>query len=235
MQVSYGRQEALRVAEDHRVERWTHSRESPTPGAILHSIPFRQNLFPFYSYLENEVASNCTLTLENVTLDRVQQCEAVKHELFRDALCIHVSVDGYFWSRFNSAELSTVATLIAPYPHFWQVGLKKANNNIWFCNGWQDFQYEGNSRFHVLIFDKTTTEIQYPPRKNCKLEDHQAIQTHHKQTSMYRPIKHEVREKYVLKTLSSMSIGREREQLKQLKSSSLKILLSWVSRGRIIW
>ena len=52
------------------------------------------------------------------------------HKLSRDALCIHVSVDGYLWSRFNSAELSTVATLIAPYGGIWQVGLKKADKNI---------------------------------------------------------------------------------------------------------
>uniref|UniRef100_A0A7N2MH75 Uncharacterized protein n=1 Tax=Quercus lobata TaxID=97700 RepID=A0A7N2MH75_QUELO len=32
---------------------------------------------------------------------------------------------------------------------------------------------EGKSSFHVLIFDKTTTEIQYPVNNNCKLEDHQ--------------------------------------------------------------
>ena len=37
------------------------------------------------------------------------------HKLFSDALCIHVSVDRYLWSGFNSAKLSTVATLIAPY------------------------------------------------------------------------------------------------------------------------
>ena len=41
--------------------------------------------------------------------------------------------------------------------------------NIWFLV----FIYEGNSSFHVLIFDKTTTEIQYPLNNNCKLEDHQ--------------------------------------------------------------
>ncbi|KAK7829001.1 b3 domain-containing protein rem19 [Quercus suber] len=89
------------------------------------------------------------------------------HKLFKDALCIHVSGDGYLWSGFNSAKLSTVATLIAPYGDIWQVGLKKADNNIWFCNG--------NSSFHVLIFDKATTGIQYPPSKNCKLEDHQYL------------------------------------------------------------
>ena len=83
---------------------------------------------------------------------------------------------------------SMVATLTAPYGGIWQVGLKKVDNNIWFCNGWQDFveyhsicygyflvfRYEGNSSFHVLIFDKTTIEIQYPPKKNPPiLEDHQ--------------------------------------------------------------
>ena len=41
--------------------------------------------------------------------------------------------------------------------------------NIWFLV----FIYEGNSSFHVHIFDKPTIEIQYPPNKNCKLEDHQ--------------------------------------------------------------
>ena len=56
------------------------------------------------------------------------------HKLFRDALCIHVSVDGYLWLGFNSAELSIVATLIAPYGGIWQVGLKKVDNNIWSRN-----------------------------------------------------------------------------------------------------
>ena len=62
------------------------------------------------------------------------------HKLSRDALCIHVSVNGYLWSGFNSAELSTVATVIAPYGGIWQMGLKKADKNI--VNkklGWEDF------------------------------------------------------------------------------------------------
>ena len=41
-----------------------------------------------------------------------------------------LSMDGYLWSGFNSAELSTVATLNALYGGIWQVELKKANNNI---------------------------------------------------------------------------------------------------------
>jgi hypothetical protein len=82
-------------------------------------------------------------------------------------------------------ELSAVATLTIPYGHIWQVGLEKANKKIWFHDGWQDFmeyhsihygyflvfRYEGNSKFHVLVFDNTATEIQYTRSKNCKLED----------------------------------------------------------------
>jgi hypothetical protein len=82
-------------------------------------------------------------------------------------------------------ELSAVATLTAPNGHFWQVGLEKANKKIWFHDGWQEFmeyhsihygyflvfRYEGNSKFHVLVFDNTATEIQYPWSKDCKLED----------------------------------------------------------------
>ena len=66
----YTRQKAPQVAQDHRAERWTRSRESLTLAAVRHSIPSHRNLSPSYSYLENEVASNYTLTLENVTSDR---------------------------------------------------------------------------------------------------------------------------------------------------------------------
>ncbi|XP_062152528.1 B3 domain-containing protein At4g01580-like [Alnus glutinosa] len=83
-------------------------------------------------------------------------------------------------------ELSDVATLTVPNNgHFWQVGLEKANKEIWFQNGWQDFmeshsilygyflvfRYEGSSKFHVLVFDNTATEIQYTWSKKRKLED----------------------------------------------------------------
>ena len=55
--------------QDHRAEHWTRSYESPTPALVRLSIPSHQNLSPSYSNLENEVVSNCMLTLENVTLD----------------------------------------------------------------------------------------------------------------------------------------------------------------------
>ena len=129
------------------------------------------------------------------------------------------------------------------------MGLKKTDNNIWFCNGWQDFaeyhsicygyflvfRYERNSSFYVLIFDKTATEIQYPPNKNYKLEDYQVeiIDLDEDDTNifslMYRPTKHEVREKFVLKKFSNMSRGRERaiqaaEKFKPKNPSFMSIL-----------
>ncbi|XP_059438742.1 B3 domain-containing transcription factor VRN1-like [Corylus avellana] len=82
-------------------------------------------------------------------------------------------------------DLSDVATLTVPNGHSWKVGLEKPNGEIWFHDGWKEFmeyhsihygyflvfRYEGNSKFHVLVFDNTATEIQYPWREDCELED----------------------------------------------------------------
>ena len=73
-------------------------------------------------------------------------------------------------------KLSNVATLIVPNGSIWQVRLEKTNNIIWVCGGWWDFvehhsinygyflvfKHRGNSKFHVLVFDMTATEIKYP-------------------------------------------------------------------------
>ena len=82
-------------------------------------------------------------------------------------------------------ELSDVAILTVPNGHFWQVALEKANKEIWFHKGWQDFveyhsigygcflvfRYEGSSKFHVRVLDHTATEIEYPQSKNRRVED----------------------------------------------------------------
>lgn len=58
----------------------------------------------------------------------------------------------------------------------WKIGLEKSNQKVWLEKGWAEFvkfysidinffvvfQYNGHSCFHVLIFDKTATGIQYP-------------------------------------------------------------------------
>lgn len=79
-----------------------------------------------------------------------------------------------FVKKFRD-ELSTVATLNVPDGHVWRVGLKRADNKLWFHDGWQEFveryairvgyflvfRYEGNSAFSVYIFNLTTSEINY--------------------------------------------------------------------------
>ncbi|XP_050254198.1 B3 domain-containing transcription factor VRN1-like [Quercus robur] len=131
-------------------------------------------------------------------------------------------------------ELSTVAKLTVTHGHIWQVGLEKADKSIWFCDGWKDFaeyhcicygyflvfRYEGNSNFHVLVFDKTATEIQYPLSKHCNLEDqveivelddayismHDKLNENEIFNSKQFPSKYEeVKEKFVKKKISGTS------------------------------
>uniref|UniRef100_A0A7N2MJ94 TF-B3 domain-containing protein n=2 Tax=Quercus lobata TaxID=97700 RepID=A0A7N2MJ94_QUELO len=84
--------------------------------------------------------------------------------------------------REHGDKLSGVATLAVPNGCTWQVRLEKANNNIWFHGGWRDFveyhsinygyflvfKYKGNSKFNVLVFDMTTSEIKYPSNGDKK-------------------------------------------------------------------
>ncbi|KAL5790788.1 hypothetical protein ACOSQ2_005676 [Xanthoceras sorbifolium] len=80
-----------------------------------------------------------------------------------------------FVKKFGD-ELSTVATLTVPNGRVWKVELMKDNRKFWFRDGWHDFveyhsitagyflvfSYGKNSNFHVLIFDLSACEIQYP-------------------------------------------------------------------------
>ena len=95
---------------------------------------------------------------------------------------------------------------------------------------------KGNSSFHILIFDQIATEIQYPPSKNCKLEDHQVeiIDLDEDDTnispSQDLPTKHEVRKKFVRKKFSNMSRGRERaiQAAKKFKPKNPSFMgISW--------
>ncbi|XP_027335259.1 B3 domain-containing transcription factor VRN1-like [Abrus precatorius] len=61
----------------------------------------------------------------------------------------------------------------------WKVNLEKREGNVWFEKGWKEFvechslahghflvfRYDGTSHFHVLIFDMSTMEIDYPVNK----------------------------------------------------------------------
>ncbi|XP_050384245.1 B3 domain-containing protein LOC_Os12g40080-like [Argentina anserina] len=73
-------------------------------------------------------------------------------------------------------ELPRAAHLKLPCGAEWEVEVTGHNGHFWFEKGWEEFskfyslqshdslafQYEGNSRFKVNIFDKSKTEIDYP-------------------------------------------------------------------------
>ncbi|KAE8721782.1 B3 domain-containing transcription factor VRN1 [Hibiscus syriacus] len=79
-----------------------------------------------------------------------------------------------FVKRFRD-DLSVAAALTIPDGHVWRVGIKKADNKVWFKEGWQEFaeryyiragyflifRYEGNSVFSVSIFNLYNSEINY--------------------------------------------------------------------------
>ncbi|KAK1559591.1 hypothetical protein Q3G72_016188 [Acer saccharum] len=80
-----------------------------------------------------------------------------------------------FVRRFGD-EISDVAKMRLPNGSVWHVKLVKDGKNIWFHDGWHDFvkyhsicaghflvfKYARNSKFHVLIFDQSACEVQYP-------------------------------------------------------------------------
>ncbi|KAL8108510.1 hypothetical protein AgCh_024821 [Apium graveolens] len=73
-------------------------------------------------------------------------------------------------------DLTDLIFLEAPDGSIWQVKLKRSNSKGWLQNGWPDFaghysicfghllvfRYDGNSQFHVIILDKSATEVEYP-------------------------------------------------------------------------
>ncbi|XP_026402805.1 B3 domain-containing protein LOC_Os12g40080-like [Papaver somniferum] len=80
-----------------------------------------------------------------------------------------------FLKKFGH-ELSDIATIEVPSGSMWDVRLAKRRGAISFEKGWTEFmefysisvghflvfRYEGDSKFHVLIFNTTATEIEYP-------------------------------------------------------------------------
>ncbi|OMO66314.1 hypothetical protein COLO4_30629 [Corchorus olitorius] len=87
------------------------------------------------------------------------------------------------FAREYGNALSSPVFLKVPTGAEWQVELAKRDGKIWLENGWDNFarhyslkhgyflvfRLEGNSHFHVLIFDKTASEIKYPnPNQNDK-------------------------------------------------------------------
>ncbi|XP_048135279.1 B3 domain-containing transcription factor VRN1-like [Rhodamnia argentea] len=80
-----------------------------------------------------------------------------------------------FLGRYGK-DLSSLVLLKVPGSLTWTIGVEKRNNgSFWLWKGWREFmqhysighghlvvfKYEGNSTFHVMIFDKSASEIDY--------------------------------------------------------------------------
>ncbi|XP_038702135.1 B3 domain-containing transcription factor VRN1-like isoform X2 [Tripterygium wilfordii] len=85
----------------------------------------------------------------------------------------------------SGRSLPSLVILKVPTGAVWPVELAKRDGKFWFQNGWQEFagyysldyghmlvfEYDGCSHFHVIIFDKSATEIKYPcDDTNCSEE-----------------------------------------------------------------
>ncbi|KAE9466912.1 hypothetical protein C3L33_01185, partial [Rhododendron williamsianum] len=78
-------------------------------------------------------------------------------------------------------DLANHVFLKVPDGMVWKVELIKSDEDAWLCNGWKEFaghysvcfghflvfRYDGDSNFHVIIFDMTASEIEYPFRATC--------------------------------------------------------------------
>ncbi|KAK8482108.1 hypothetical protein V6N13_111522 [Hibiscus sabdariffa] len=80
--------------------------------------------------------------------------------------------------------ISSPALLRVPSGEVWKVELTKSDGKTWLDNGWLQFsnhfslgfgdllvfRYDGNSNFHVVIFDTSASEIQYPLTSNNNVQ-----------------------------------------------------------------
>ncbi|GMI68099.1 REPRODUCTIVE MERISTEM 39, REDUCED VERNALIZATION RESPONSE 1 [Hibiscus trionum] len=86
-------------------------------------------------------------------------------------------------------DMSSPAMLRVPSGVVWKVELTKCDGKIWLGKGWPEFsnhyslelghllffRYDGNSTFHVVIFDRSASEIQYPYTSNNRRQSNENL------------------------------------------------------------
>ena len=123
-----------------------------------------------------------------------------------------------------------MAFLTLPNGAKWEVGLTKHEGEVWLQKGWREFaeyyslklgylvvfRYEENSHFHVLIFDPSATEIDYPSKSSNGHEEGQCDEedTDESDTSLLPRRKR-------MKTTSTS--GRIRSQKSELNARSRQL------------
>ncbi|KAK8673173.1 hypothetical protein V6N13_111523 [Hibiscus sabdariffa] len=87
-------------------------------------------------------------------------------------------------------DMSSPAMLRVPCGLVWKVELTKCDAKIWLGNGWLEFsnhyslelghllcfRYDGNSTFHVVIFDRSASEIQYTYTSNNHRQSNEILE-----------------------------------------------------------
>ncbi|KAI9093304.1 hypothetical protein K1719_027318 [Acacia pycnantha] len=90
-----------------------------------------------------------------------------------------------FVRRFENELCASEATIGVPDGRVWKMELKKSENEVYFCKGWEEFvkyyslrfgfflvfKYEGKSQFSAVIFDSSAAEIYYPPKLNSEKQN----------------------------------------------------------------
>ncbi|KAL7224041.1 hypothetical protein ACSBR1_025486 [Camellia fascicularis] len=87
----------------------------------------------------------------------------------------------------HGKNLANLVFLNVPSGAVWKVELMNSKEEVWLSSGWKEFteyysirfghflvfRYDGNSNFHVLIFDMSASEIEYPfnPTQNLQLPE----------------------------------------------------------------
>ncbi|KAK8331909.1 hypothetical protein V6Z12_A10G105600 [Gossypium hirsutum] len=80
------------------------------------------------------------------------------------------------FARDYGNHLSNPVFIKVPNGEIWELEFTKSGGKMWLQDGWQNFaehysvepghflvfRYEGHCHFHVIIFDRTATEIEYP-------------------------------------------------------------------------
>ncbi|GMJ08774.1 hypothetical protein HRI_004546500 [Hibiscus trionum] len=105
----------------------------------------------------------------------------ILQETIRDGI---LGIPTKFVRKYGN-QLSSPVKLEVPSGAIWKVELTKSDERVWLQKGWREFaehyslelgsflvfRYQGNDHFHVLVFDRSASEIEYPCRKNKEKSD----------------------------------------------------------------
>ncbi|KAH1047706.1 hypothetical protein J1N35_038490 [Gossypium stocksii] len=157
------------------------------------------------------------------------------------------------FARDYGNHLSNPVFIKVPNGEIWELEFTKSGGKMWLQDGWQNFaehysvepghflvfKYEGHGYFHVIIFDRTATEIEYPDINDNEGTQKQEVKIKQESeddepVSIMNEISHGLREKpglqcpRPLKTmksepmLSGFSAGTGRGEMESTTASKVK-------------